>query len=108
MAAQKRQSIIDLHNYMGKRVQVKFMGGRVVQGVLVGFDKLFNLVLADNVTEDAGPDTSFADSAEEHPRVLSSAEAPRVVCRGSQVMTLTPMDGYEEIANPWLSAEQAP
>lgn len=108
MAAQRRQSIIDLHNYMGKRVQVKFMGGRVVQGVLVGFDKLFNLVLTDNVTEDAAPDTSFADSSEECPRVLSSAEAPKVVCRGSQIMTLTPMDGFEEIANPWLSAEQAP
>ena len=107
MATKKREMVIDLHTYLGKRIQVKFIGGRVVQGVLVGYDKLFNLVLSDRVTEDAPPDTGVTDTTEDYPpRVLDEAGAPRVICRGSQVMTISPMDGFEEIANPWLQAEE--
>ena len=104
MATKKRETVIDLHTYLGKRIQVKFIGGRVVQGTLVGFDKLFNLVLSDNVTEDAPPDSDVVETSAEYvPRVLDEKDAPRIVCRGSQVMTITPMDGLEEIANPWLN-----
>ena len=107
MATKKRDTVVDLHAYLGKQIQVKFIGGRVVEGTLVGFDKLFNLVLSDKVTEVAPPDTDISDSATEYvPRVLDDAEAPRIICRGSQVMTITPMDGLEEIANPWQSVTE--
>jgi U6 snRNA-associated Sm-like protein LSm7 len=37
----------DLGKYAEQRVRVKFAGGREVDGVLKGFDKLDNLVLDD-------------------------------------------------------------
>ena len=39
----------DLKKYEDSRVRVKFQGGREVDGVLKGFDKLDNLVLDDCV-----------------------------------------------------------
>jgi len=37
----------DLGKYAEQRVRVKFTGGREVDGILKGFDKLDNLVLDD-------------------------------------------------------------
>ena len=109
MENKARGEQFDLGAYMGKRVEIKFAGGRVVQGVLAGYDKLFNLVLGAPVTElqsgGDGEDEAATEDAE--PRVLTDAEAPYVVCRGSQVMVITPTDGYEEIENPWLAAANA-
>ena len=78
-------------------MRVKFSGGREVTGVLKGYDSLVNLVL---------------DEAKEHVR---DAEDPYrltdetrslglVVCRGTAVVLICPVDGFEEIANPFLQA----
>ena len=45
-----RDPSFDLGKYADQRVRVKFTGGREVDGVLKGFDKLDNLVL-DECTE---------------------------------------------------------
>ena len=41
----KKESIIDLSQYIDKKINVKFVGGREVQGILKGFDPVVNLVL---------------------------------------------------------------
>jgi hypothetical protein len=46
----ERDAGFDLGKYAEQRVRVKFTGGREVDGVLKGFDKLDNLVL-DECTE---------------------------------------------------------
>ena len=38
---------MDLAKYVDTRVRVRFQGGREVEGVLKGYDKLDNLVLDD-------------------------------------------------------------
>ena len=39
--------MVDLAKYVDTRVRVRFQGGREVEGVLKGYDKLDNLVLDD-------------------------------------------------------------
>ena len=45
----------DLKKYMGKRLDLKLNAGRVVSGVLRGFDQFMNLVL-DETLEHVSPD----------------------------------------------------
>ena len=49
MSTFKDNSVMDLSKYENQRVRVTFQGGREVDGVLKGFDKLDNLVLDDCV-----------------------------------------------------------
>ncbi len=39
----ERDAVIDLSKYVDQRVRVKFAGGREVEGILKGYDKLDNL-----------------------------------------------------------------
>ena len=39
--------MVDLAKYVDTKVRVRFQGGREVEGVLKGYDKLDNLVLDD-------------------------------------------------------------
>lgn len=74
------------------------MGGREVTGVLKGFDKLLNLVLDETKEFDKDPDDPY--------KLLDTTRTLGVtVCRGSTVMLICPMDGYEEIANPFVQPE---
>ncbi|RYO78036.1 hypothetical protein DL766_009492 [Monosporascus sp. MC13-8B] len=68
----KKENILDLSKYMDKRITVKFNGGREVTGTLKGYDALMNLVL-DEVQE---------------------------VMRDDEVV-ISPVDGSEEIENPF-------
>jgi U6 snRNA-associated Sm-like protein LSm7 len=84
-----------------------------VTGILKGYDQLLNLVL-DDVTEElqcaliqgfnekppklADP---FPTVPEPHTRSLGLT-----VLRGPTITVLNPVDGSEEIANPFLPAEQ--
>lgn len=90
----KKENILDLSKYMDKRIDVKFNGGREVTGTLKGYDALMNLVL-DEVREvlrdDEGNETS---------RSLGL-----VVARGTLLVLISPVDGSEEIANPFAQAE---
>ncbi|KAF8999788.1 hypothetical protein BDQ17DRAFT_1360385 [Cyathus striatus] len=88
----KREAILDLSKYVNERIRVKFTGGREVTGVLKGYDQLLNLVL-DNVTEEVH---------DPEPRIRSLG---LVVLRGPTITLLNPVDGLEEIANPFMQQE---
>ncbi|EPQ55830.1 U6 snRNA-associated Sm-like protein LSm7 [Gloeophyllum trabeum ATCC 11539] len=88
----KREAILDLSKYVNERIRVKFTGGREVTGVLKGFDQLLNLVL---------------DEVEEQPTEPSPRKRNLglVVLRGPTITLLSPVDGFEEIANPFVAQE---
>ncbi|KAL1963557.1 hypothetical protein VTN77DRAFT_8002 [Rasamsonia byssochlamydoides] len=91
----KKENILDLTKYMDKEVNVKFNGGREVRGVLKGYDQLMNLVLDDVkeiMRDDAGNETT---------RSLGL-----VVARGTLLVLISPVDGSEEIANPFVQQEE--
>ena len=80
-------------------VTVKFTGGREVRGLLKGFDTLFNLVLENCVETLRDPNDPYKPT--DKVRTLGT-----VVARGSQVMLISPVEGCEQIENPWAVAEQ--
>jgi len=86
----KKENILDLTKYMDKQVTVKFNGGREVIGTLKGYDQLMNLVL-DDVKE-----TLRDDEGNESSRSLGL-----VVARGTLLVLISPVDGSEEIENPF-------
>ncbi|KAH0834061.1 U6 snRNA-associated Sm-like protein LSm7 [Lanmaoa asiatica] len=88
----KREAILDLSKYVNERIRVKFTGGREVTGILKGYDQLLNLVL-DEVEEEL-------QEPEPHIRMLGL-----VVLRGPTITLLSPVDGSEEIANPFIAQE---
>lgn len=88
----KREAILDLAKYTNERIRVKFTGGREVTGVLKGYDQLLNLVL-DEVEEEV-------QEPQPHTRTLGL-----VVLRGPTITLLSPVDGFGEIANPFLQEE---
>ncbi|XP_057316631.1 U6 snRNA-associated Sm-like protein LSm7 [Hydractinia symbiolongicarpus] len=94
----KKTSILDLSKFVDKAIRVKFSGGREVAGVLKGYDHLLNIVL-DNCTEFIrDPEDPYKLSDET--RTLGI-----VVCRGTAVVLICPVDGMEAIANPFLQQE---
>ena len=90
--------VIDLEKCIDKEVRVTFQGGREVRGVLKGFDQLVNIVLDDCVEEMHDPDDPYKKTDERRRLGL-------VVCRGLQVSLVSPVDGMEEIANPFIQQE---
>jgi U6 snRNA-associated Sm-like protein LSm7 len=123
----KREAILDLSKYVNERIRVKFTGGREgaylysdvyhyfiiftfkVNGILKGYDQLLNLVL-DEVEEDIQGETSLVvlldksscpeSEPEPHTRSLGL-----VVLRGPTITLVSPVDGSEEIANPFNTQE---
>ncbi|OJT12328.1 U6 snRNA-associated Sm-like protein LSm7 [Trametes pubescens] len=91
----KREAILDLAKYVNERIRVKFTGGREVTGILKGYDQLLNLVL-DEVQENL----QSVPEGESTTRSLGL-----VVLRGPTITLLSPVDGFEEIANPFLAQE---
>ncbi|XP_065200170.1 U6 snRNA-associated Sm-like protein LSm7 [Planococcus citri] len=92
----KKESIVDLSRYLEKVIRVKFAGGREVSGILKGYDPLVNLVL-DNTTEYLrDPEDLFKLSND-------TRQLGLVVCRGTAVILVCPMDGMEQIANPFVA-----
>jgi len=89
----KREAILDLSKYVNERIRVKFTGGREVKGILKGYDQLLNLVLDEVEEEILEP--------EPHTRSLGLA-----VLRGPTITLLSPVDGSEEIANPFAAQEE--
>ncbi|KAL2017613.1 hypothetical protein VTK56DRAFT_1933 [Thermocarpiscus australiensis] len=90
----KKENILDLKKYMDKRITVKFNGGREATGVLKGYDALMNLVL-DEVEE-----LLRDDDGNEMTRPLGL-----VVVRGTLLVMVSPVDGSEVIANPFLQGD---
>ncbi|EDQ87225.1 uncharacterized protein MONBRDRAFT_38016 [Monosiga brevicollis MX1] len=94
----KRENIIELDRFTDKRIRVKFAGGREVTGILKGHDQLLNMVLDDaqEYLRDATDPTRLTDET----RTLGL-----IVCRSSSIVVISPEDGMEEIANPFLAME---
>eukprot|EP01132_Coremiostelium_polycephalum_P010668 gene10668-13066_t len=90
----KKESILDLHKFLGKEISVKFTGGREVQGILKGYDQLVNITL--DQTEEFIRDPNDPLTVTDQKRYLGL-----VVCRGSSVMMVCPVDGCESIENPF-------
>lgn len=94
----RKESILDLSKYLEKNIRVKFAGGRECAGTLKGYDPLLNLVL-DNTTEFLrDPDDPY--KLMEDTRLLGL-----VVCRGTTVVLICPVDGMESIANPFVAQD---
>ncbi|KAF4589140.1 U6 snRNA-associated Sm-like protein LSm7 [Ophiocordyceps camponoti-floridani] len=90
----KKENILDLGKYMDKPIIVKFNGGREVRGTLKGFDALMNLVL-DDVKE-----TLRDEDGNESSRPLGL-----VVARGTLLVAIMPVDGSEQISDPYPQRE---
>eukprot|EP01107_Rhizomastix_libera_P006446 TRINITY_DN2057_c0_g1_i2.p1 TRINITY_DN2057_c0_g1~~TRINITY_DN2057_c0_g1_i2.p1 ORF type:complete len:124 (-),score=23.40 TRINITY_DN2057_c0_g1_i2:68-385(-) len=89
---------LDLSPYVNKKIIVKLAGGRQVRGVLKGYDQLVNLVIDECTESIRGEDGSV--HADCGVRSLGL-----IVVRGPQVMTIAPLDGVEEIENPFAAQE---
>ena len=84
---------------MDATVRVKCLGGRELQGTLKGYDELVNLVLDD--CQEFLRDPEDPDQITDKTRGLGM-----VVVRGTQISLVSPQDGVEEIANPFVVAEE--
>ncbi|VVC34402.1 Sm-like protein Lsm7,LSM domain, eukaryotic/archaea-type,LSM domain [Cinara cedri] len=91
----KKESIIDLTRYLEQVVRVKFTGGREVSGTLKGFDTLVNLVLDNTIEYLRDPDEPMKLTNDTRTLGL-------VVCRGTTIELICPVDGMEAIMNPFL------
>ncbi|CAF9917041.1 MAG: Sm-like protein lsm7 [Alectoria fallacina] len=91
----KKENILDLAKYMDKQIMVKFNGGREIQGTLKGHDQLMNLVL-DDVQEMLRDDEGNT----------STRSLGLIVARGTLLVLISPLDGSEEIANPFNHQEE--
>lgn len=94
----KKESILDLSKFVDKQIRVKFAGGRESSGVLKGFDPLLNLVLDDCIEYLRDPDDPYKLTDDNRPLGL-------VVCRGTAVVLICPVDGMEAIANPFVQQD---
>ncbi|CAH2045548.1 unnamed protein product, partial [Thlaspi arvense] len=94
----RKETVLDLAKFVDKGVQVKLTGGRQVTGTLKGYDQLLNLVLDEAV-----------EFVRDHDDPLKTTDQTRrlglIVCRGTAVMLVSPTDGTEEIANPFVQPE---
>lgn len=93
--ARKKESILALDKLIDSRIRVKCLGGREISGKLKGFDELVNLVLDE--CEEYLRDPNDLSIITENTRKLGL-----IVCRGPQVSLISPEDGMEEIANPFV------
>lgn len=94
----RKESIVDLSKFLEKPIRVKFQGGREATGILKGYDPLLNLVL-DNTTE------FLRDPDDPYKLTEDSRFLGLVVCRGTAVVVICPMDGMESIPNPFIQSE---
>jgi len=88
-----------LAKLMDAVVRVKALGGRELQGTLRGYDDLVNLVLED--CEEFLRDADDMEQVTDKTRKLGL-----VVIRGTQVSLVSPQEGMEEIANPFMATEE--
>mmetsp|Transcript_1688 Transcript_1688/g.2509 ORF Transcript_1688/g.2509 Transcript_1688/m.2509 type:complete len:109 (+) Transcript_1688:115-441(+) len=97
--APKKESILELTKMIDAKVHVKCLGGREIVGVLKGYDELVNLVLDD-------ADEFLRDPEDSNRTTDKTRKLGLVVVRGTQVSLVSPEDGMEEIANPFINADE--
>ena len=83
---------------MEKQIRVKFAGGREAAGILKGYDALLNLVL-DNTVE------YLRDTEEPYKLAEDTRSLGLVVCRGTALVLICPLDGMEAIPNPFITQD---
>lgn len=91
---QKKESILDLAKYMNTQIYVKYQGGRLVKGILKGYDPLQNMVLDE--VEEVLRDTEDLNILTDATRNLGL-----VVVRGTAIQSIYPHEGTQEIDNPF-------
>mmetsp|Transcript_25367 Transcript_25367/g.31263 ORF Transcript_25367/g.31263 Transcript_25367/m.31263 type:complete len:112 (-) Transcript_25367:64-399(-) len=96
--APPKQSILELTKMIDAKVRVKCLGGREIVGTLRGYDELVNLVLDD-------ADEFLRDQEDQNKITEKTRKLGLVVVRGTQVSLVSPNEGMEEIANPFIAAE---
>ncbi|XP_014205273.2 U6 snRNA-associated Sm-like protein LSm7 [Copidosoma floridanum] len=96
----RKESILDLSKYLEKSIRVKFAGGREASGILKGYDPLLNLVLDSTVEYLRDPD-------DPHKLDQNTRSLGLVVCRGTSVVLICPLEGMESIPNPFTQQENA-
>ena len=104
MSYNKRQQ--HLQEFLEKKIQIKFAGGREVVGVLRGFDNTSNIVLDQCIEFERDPEDSsrrmlIVDPDNKDKMMEKTRKLGIVVCRGSAVMFICPDDGTQEIENPF-------
>ena len=95
----KKESILELSKFLEKSIRVKFAGGREASGILKGFDPLLNIVLDNTIEYLRDPDDPYKLTDD-------TRQLGLVVCRGPNVMMISPQDGMEPIANPFASSQE--
>ncbi|ODV86616.1 hypothetical protein CANARDRAFT_27044 [[Candida] arabinofermentans NRRL YB-2248] len=95
----KREAILNLQRFQDKRIIVTFIGGRKVTGTLKGFDQLMNLVLDDS-------DESIRDPSDNRVFTGETRKLGLVVVRGPLLLTISPVEGFEVIDNPFNQPEE--
>ncbi|KAH7544779.1 hypothetical protein FEM48_Zijuj01G0022400 [Ziziphus jujuba var. spinosa] len=109
----RKETVLDLAKFVDKGVQVKLTGGRQVTGTLKGYDQLLNLVLDEAVEFLRDPDDPLKTTDQTRRLglivwvflVFPFALLVYEVCRGTAVMLVSPTDGTDEIANPFVQPE---
>ncbi|KAJ8477841.1 hypothetical protein OPV22_021568 [Ensete ventricosum] len=96
----RKETVLDLAKFIDKGVQVKLTGGRQVTGALKGYDQLLNLVLDEAIEFLRDPDDPLKTT--DQTRYLGL-----IICRGTAVMLVSPTDGTDEIANPFVQPDGA-
>lgn len=127
-APPRKESILELAKLMDAKVRVKCLGGRELEGTLRGYDDLVNLVLDDcdeflrgELITSVCSFCAFAatrslirlplarviydctDPEDVHRITDKTRKLGLVVIRGTQVSLVSPKDGMEEIANPFVA-----
>ncbi|KAL7670653.1 hypothetical protein ACOME3_005604 [Neoechinorhynchus agilis] len=94
----KKEIVTDLSKFMDKKIRVKFVGGRECTGILKGYDQYSNLVLDSTLEYSRDPDgESRGLECEAHSLGL-------VIARGTSIILVCPMEGMEQIPNPFMNA----
>lgn len=77
--------------YKDTKVRVKLMGGRLVLGVLKGYDQLMNLVLDETI--------EYLRDPEDQSCILKdkTRDLGLIVIRGTVLLSLSPQEGSEII-----------
>ncbi|KAK4397066.1 Sm-like protein LSM7 [Sesamum angolense] len=96
----RKETVLDLAKFVDKGVQVKLTGGRQVTGTLKGYDQLLNLVLDEAIEFLRDPEDPLKTTDQTRRLGL-------IVCRGTAVMLVSPTDGTDEIANPFVQPDGA-
>lgn len=88
-----------MNRFLDQSIDVSFVGGRQVRGILKGWDQHMALVLEDAVETLRDP--------LDHTRLTDKTrKLGRIVCKGASVTVLCPTDGKMEIPNPYLQEQE--